>query len=218
MFNFQIAQIGKDKGFWKFVQKLTGGTDVVKEIEKRAKEREKRQWIRVYIELPVRLEIQMQDGRKETFEGKSTNLSESGLLVNFWIRDQIWKLLESNIDSVRLYYRFPRPKAISGDMIEGSIMRHVKKINRRNQLIELELGIHNINIGSQEKDKITGFVNRHVKDSIEEDLLNIKKIKEARNLSELEEKMYQFLMKERNQYNDESDKKGHKNPDQAKPL
>ncbi|MFC1731808.1 hypothetical protein ACFL6I_15935 [candidate division KSB1 bacterium] len=196
MFHFQNTQIGKKRGFRQILDKILLHHDSLREIEKHITIYEQRNTIRLHIELPVSMTITLSDGKSDSFACKSTNFSETGVLINFWVQSEYWKLLELRLEKADVNYRFIKPEEIAGIEIEGSIRHHMKKISKRNQLVELEMGIENRNVRPEDHRKIKHYIDKQILVSLEDDIRIIEDKKTTHELSESDLKIYDFLLKE----------------------
>ncbi|MCP4726175.1 MAG: hypothetical protein GY863_14120 [bacterium] len=205
---FRISRIGIEKGFASLLKKFHSSEKIRNQDED---ESENRKFLRVYVQLPAILEIELPGSKPETFVGQVYDVSTGGVHLNFWIKKEFMKRLDRDREKFIVRYRFISPEQIAGDFIIGKIMRHISKLDKKKKLIELRLGVENREIPEVEKRKIELFINSRVIEAIDHDLEKMDKIKLDRELTDPENTLYTNLQEEKknrsrdlNSFQDES--------------
>jgi len=197
MLNLRKSKIGKDKGFLVYLENLVRTKDPVSDIKEHISTDEKRQSIRIYIEHPVEILLDVPGRPENIFPGTSINISESGILIGINAPTAVWEYINSHKDHINISYRFLEPEELGKNTIDGRIIRCNKKDETEEGTVSLELCIQNVTIRPEDLINLLQYINHLVIESINKDLSHIEGIKNARGLKEIEEKIYDFLLNER---------------------
>ncbi len=191
---FRINRIGIEKGFAALLGKFSIGNKPIAEEED---SEENRKFLRVYIQLPAILEIELPGTRPETFVGQVFDVSSGGAQLNFWVKKDYVKKLEQEKENLTVRYRFISPEQIAGNFISGKIKRHISRLDKKKKLVELRLGVENLDVPPEEKTKIETFIDSRVIEAIDQDLEKLDRIKLDRELTESEQNIYSKLQEEK---------------------
>jgi hypothetical protein len=197
MVSFPKTKIGEENGYFTLLQQLSNNpepitsTDVSEDV---------REFIRVYVKLPVELTIRRGNGDEELFKGSSVNLSEGGILFNCSLAAEVWKNLEPRLNHADISYKvaiYEKSDKSSTGEIKGDLHWHSVAVDEKNSTVEIDLGIHNTEIADDDLYRISMYINKFISSGINDDLRLMEKIKSERELTPIEQEMYDYLINER---------------------
>jgi len=194
MKRLQKTKIGEEEGFFTLLRKFAKNGEPITQADE---PEDVREFIRVYVELPLELIIALPNGEKEAFKGRALNLSEEGILISSKVQVKSWQKLENQLEAARILGRFTAPEEIAGGFIGGEIRHCTNRISDENDYVDLEMGVKNISISQPDRVRILRFINTYIMSGINDDLLLMEKIKSSRDLTAMEANMYEYLLQER---------------------
>lgn len=200
MASFRKVKIGKDRGYIYQLQKLLRNEDPLDDLKEHISVDEKRQAIRIYVEHKIEFILEFTDETRETLEGKSVNISESGILLACEIPVELAERIDAEQDSVNVYYSFIEPKELVGEKISGTLRRVILRKTDDEGMRNTELGVRNFSIVPEDLITMLQYINKLVMDGINEDIMMMENILKTRHLLTREKKVYEFLMKEKGDY------------------
>lgn len=188
------TKIGLDTGFFHFFKNKEKSND---EENHYSAGMENRHHLRIYVDLPVMVELTLPGREPEIFIGRSFDLSEGGIYMNFWVKKELINDIEEQVKDIKVRYKFMSPDELSEEYIHAIVRRNLTRLHKKKSLIELNIGLQNVDVPMKTGQKILEFINTKAMDALQVDIAHFEDIKQERELNESEQKVYDNLLKEK---------------------
>lgn len=197
MVSFPKTKIGEEDGYFALVQNLSNNPEPITSHDDSMDVRE---FIRVYVKLPVELIIRSGNGDEEVINGYSVNLSEGGILFNCGLAAETWNGLKPRLEHADVSYKVAisekSEKSSTGE-IKGDLHWFSVNVDEDNDAVIIDMGIQNTEVAEVDLEQISMYIDKFIHSGINDDLELMEKIKSERELTPIEQEMYDYLVDER---------------------